>query len=89
MSRHTRRVSYLTCAAGFSPAVCARFVLACDRVGFPRRVFHTSGFNALAGHIIHPRVADAIKPDVPNDARLWHVAAVRGRAPTKAWTSPG
>jgi hypothetical protein len=64
-----------------SPAVCAWFVLACDRVDFPRRVFRTSGFNAMAGQIIHPRVADAIRPDVSNDDRLWHVAAVRGRDP--------
>ena len=30
--------------------------------------------NALAAYIIHPMVAGAVKPYVPNDVPLWYVA---------------
>ena len=75
MSQRTGSVSYLTFAAGFSLAVYAPFVLACDRGGFRSGVFRTFGVNALAAYIIHPMVAGAVKPYVPNDAPLWYVAA--------------
>jgi predicted acyltransferase len=75
MSQRTGSVSYLTFAAGFSLAVYALFVLACDRGGFRSGVFRTFGVNALAAYIIHPMVAGAVKPYVPNDAPLWYVTA--------------
>jgi hypothetical protein len=75
MSQRTGSVSYLTFAAGFSLAVYALFVLACDRGHFRIGVFRTFGVNALAAYIIHPMVADAVKPYVPRDAPLWYVAA--------------
>jgi hypothetical protein len=75
MSQRTGSVSYLTFAAGFSLAVYALFVLACDRGGFRSGVFRTFGVNALAAYLIHPMVAGAVKPYVPNDAPLWYVAA--------------
>ena len=75
MSQRTGSVSYLTFAAGFSLAVYALFVLACDRGKFQSGVFRTFGVNALAAYIIHPMVAGAVKPYVPRDAPLWYVAA--------------
>jgi predicted acyltransferase len=75
MSQRTGSVSYLTFASGFSLAVYALFVLLCDRGGFRSGIFRTYGQNALAAYIIHPLVADAVKPYVPNDAPLWYVAA--------------
>jgi hypothetical protein len=75
MSQRTGSVSYLTFAAGFSLAVYAMFVMACDQGGFQIGVFRTFGVNALAAYIIHPMVAGAVKPYVPKDAPLWYVAA--------------
>ena len=75
MSQRTGSVSYQTFAAGFSLAVYALFVLLCDlgslRVGF----FRTFGQNALAAYIVHPLVAGAVKPYMPDDSPLWYVAA--------------
>jgi predicted acyltransferase len=78
MSQRTGSISYLTFAAGFSMAVYALFVLACDLGHFQSGVFRTFGVNALAAYIIHPLVADAVKPYAPNDSPLWYVAAAFG-----------
>jgi predicted acyltransferase len=74
MSQRTGSVSYLTFSAGFSLAVYALFVLACDLGHFQSRLFRTFGVNALAAYIIHPLVAGAVKPYAPNDSPLWYVA---------------
>jgi predicted acyltransferase len=72
MSQRTGSVSYLTFAGGFSLAVYALFVLACDvgrlRVG----VFRIFGQNALAAYVIHSMVAGAVKPYVPKDSPAWY-----------------
>ena len=75
MSQRTGSVSYLTFAAGFSLAVYTLFVIACDLGGFRSRLFQIYGQNALAAYILHPMVADAVQPYVPNDAPLWYLAA--------------
>ncbi len=75
MSQRTGTVSYLTFASGFSLAVYAVFVLASDYGGFRSAIFRIYGQNALAAYILHPMVAGAVKPYVPNDAPLWYVAA--------------
>jgi predicted acyltransferase len=75
MNQRGGSVSYLTFSSGFSLAVYAAFVLASDRGGFQSAIFRTYGQNALAAYILHPMVASAIKPYVPNDAPLWYVAA--------------
>jgi predicted acyltransferase len=74
MSQRTGSISYLTFSAGFSLAVYVCFVLTCDLGRFQSRLFHTFGVNALAAYIIHPIVADAVKPYVPKDAPSWYVA---------------
>jgi predicted acyltransferase len=75
MSQRAGSVSYLTFAAGFSLAVYALFVLSSDRGSFQSDWVRTFGLNPLAAYIIHPMVASAVKPYVPNDAPLWYVAA--------------
>jgi predicted acyltransferase len=75
MSQRTGSVSYLTFGAGFSLAVYGLFLILCDQWGGQSKVFRIFGRNALAAYIIHPLVAGAVKPYVPNDAPLWYVAA--------------
>ncbi len=75
MSQRTGSVSYLTFATGFSLAVFALCVMLCDQWGAQTGVFRVFGRNALAAYIIHPLVASAVKPYLPNDAPLWYVAA--------------
>ncbi|MGA7498140.1 MAG: hypothetical protein WBX00_15540 [Isosphaeraceae bacterium] len=75
MSQRTGSVSYQTFAAGFSLAVYALFVLLCDLGSLRVGVFRTFGQNALAAYIVHPMVADAVKPYMPGDSPLWYVAA--------------
>jgi predicted acyltransferase len=75
MSQRTGSVSYLTFAAGFSLAVYALFVVACDIRGFRSWLFRIYGQNALAAYILHTMVAGAVKPYVPNDAPLWYLGA--------------
>jgi hypothetical protein len=74
MSQRTGSASYLTFSAGFSMAVFALFVRACDFGRFQIGVFRTFGVNALAAYIIHPLVAGAVKPYAPDDSPLWYVA---------------
>ena len=75
MSQRTGSIAYLTFSAGFSLAVYALFVLICDRWGWQFALFRIFGQNALAAYIIHPIVAGAVKPYLPNDAPAWYVAA--------------
>jgi predicted acyltransferase len=75
MSQRTGAASYQTIAAGFSLAVYAICVILCDNWGLQWKVFRVFGRNALAAYIIHPLVAGAVKPYVPNDAPFWYVAA--------------
>ncbi|MCI0461626.1 MAG: hypothetical protein L0Z62_32145 [Gemmataceae bacterium] len=78
MSQRAGSVSYLTFGAGFSLALYALFVLACDRWRFRLGLFDTLGQNALAAYIIHILVANTIKPYVPRDAPLWYVLGAFG-----------
>jgi predicted acyltransferase len=78
MSQRSGSISYLTFSAGFSLAVYAVFVLACDVRRFQSRAFRTFGVNALAAYIIHGLVAGAVKPYAPNDSPLWYVATAFG-----------
>ncbi len=75
MSQRTGSVSYLTFAAGFSLAVYALFFELCDRRGLQTAVFRIFGQNALVAYVIHPMVASAVKPYLPNDSPLWYLAA--------------
>jgi predicted acyltransferase len=78
MSQRSGSISYLTFSAGFSLAVYALFVLACDIGRFQSRIFRTFGVNALAAYVIHPLVASAVKPYVPSDSPLWYVMLAFG-----------
>jgi hypothetical protein len=51
------------------------YILICDRWGWQFALFRIFGQNALAAYIIHPIVAGAVKPYLPNDAPAWYVAA--------------
>ncbi|WP_240907427.1 heparan-alpha-glucosaminide N-acetyltransferase domain-containing protein [Paludisphaera rhizosphaerae] len=75
MSQRTGSVSYQAFAAGFSLAVYALFVAACDVGGLSAGVFRTFGTNALAAYIVHPMVEQAVRPYLPKDAPLWYAAA--------------
>jgi predicted acyltransferase len=75
MSQRTGSVSYLIFSSGFSLAVYALFVAACDRGKLQIGLFRTFGQNALAAYILHGLVADAVKPFAPKDAPAWYVAA--------------
>jgi predicted acyltransferase len=75
MSQRTGSIAYLTFSAGFSLAVYAIFVLLCDRWGWQFAVFRIFGQNALAAYLIHPIVAGAVKPYLPNDVPAWYLAA--------------
>jgi predicted acyltransferase len=73
MSQRSGSLTYLGFGAGFSLAVFALFVWACDGRGLRAGVFRMLGTNALAGYIVHGLAAEAIKPLVPRDAPLWYV----------------
>ncbi len=75
MSQRTGSVSYQTFGAGFSLAVYALFVLLCDQGRLRVGLFRTFGQNPLAAYIVHPMVAEAIKPYTPRDSPFWYVAA--------------
>ncbi len=75
MSQRTGSVSYLTFAAGFSLAVYALFFEFCDRRGWQTAVFRIFGQNALVAYVVHPMVASAVKPYLPNDSPIWYLAA--------------
>ena len=73
MSQRSGALTYQTFSAGFSLAVYALFVLACDRAGLTLGVFRTLGTNALAAYILHPIVCEAFEPYFPRDAPGWYV----------------
>jgi len=78
MSQRAGSPSYLVFGAGFSLAVYALFVLACDVFRFRVGVFETFGANALAGYIIHDLVGNTLGPFAPRDAPLWYALALFG-----------
>jgi predicted acyltransferase len=78
MSQRTGSVTYLLFATGFSLAVLALFVLASDLGGLRVGMFRTFGTNALAAYILHPIVAEFVKPYAPRDAPGWYVLAAFG-----------
>jgi predicted acyltransferase len=78
MSQRAGSISYLTFAAGFSLAVYALFVLACDIRHLRLGLFTTLGSNALAAYIIHNLVDEFVKPYAPKDAPLWFALASFG-----------
>lgn len=75
MSQRTGSISYLTFATGFSLAVYALFFELCDRRGWQTALFRIFGQNALVAYVIHPMVASALKPYLPNDSPFWYLAA--------------
>jgi peptidoglycan/LPS O-acetylase OafA/YrhL len=75
MSQRAGSVTYLTFAAGFSLAVYALFVVACDVGTMQIGLLRTLGVNALAGYILHDLVNEAIHPLAPRDSPLWYVLA--------------
>ena len=74
MSQRAGSLSYLTFSAGFSLAIYALFVATCDVLGWRSWLFQIYGQNALTAYLLHPLVASAIKPYVPNDVPLWYLA---------------
>jgi predicted acyltransferase len=78
MSQRAGTPAYLTFAAGFSLALYALFVLACDGYGLGLGVFRTLGTNALAAYIIHDLVGHTLSPFAPRDAPLWYALASFG-----------
>jgi predicted acyltransferase len=76
MSQRAGSASYLVFGAGFSLALFAVFVWACDEKRFQWGPLRTFGSNALAGYIIHDLVIEALKPYTPRDAPLWYVMSV-------------
>jgi predicted acyltransferase len=75
MSQRIGSVSYLTFAAGLSLAVYALFFELCDRRGWQTALFRIFGQNALVAYLIHPMVASAVKPYLPDDSPFWYLAA--------------
>ncbi|HKB06629.1 MAG TPA: heparan-alpha-glucosaminide N-acetyltransferase domain-containing protein [Gemmataceae bacterium] len=73
MSQRSGSATYLTFGAGFSLAVYALFVLACDVGGWQLGLFRTLGVNALVGYILHDLVNAAVRPFVPKDSPVWYV----------------
>ena len=78
MSQRAGSVTYLTFGAGFSLALYALFVAACDVGTFSLGVFRTLGTNALAGYVLHDLVNNAIEPLAPKDSPGWYVTAMLG-----------
>ncbi len=75
MSQRTGSVAYLTFGAGFALAVYALFFAICDGGGWQTSLFRIFGQNALVAYVIHPMVADAVKPYLPTDSPGWYLAA--------------
>lgn len=85
MSQRAGSVSYLAFSAGFSMAVYALFVWACDAAGWGWGIFRTFGSNALAAYVLHMIVGRFIDPFAPNDAPGWYVAVVGVLAVGLCW----
>ncbi len=78
MCQRSGSLSYQVFAAGFSLAVYALFVWACDVFGWRWGPFGTFGSNALAAYVIHDLVMEAMRPLTPRDAPGWFVLAATG-----------
>jgi predicted acyltransferase len=74
MSQKAGAVSYMLFGGGFSLALYAIFVAACDLGRLQLGLFRTLGVNALAGYILHDLVNATIKPFVPKDSPLWWIS---------------
>jgi hypothetical protein len=73
MSQRTGSVTYLTFGTGFSLAAYALFFAMCDVGGWQTSLFRIFGQNALVAYVIHPLVAAAVKPYLPNDSPAWYL----------------
>jgi hypothetical protein len=71
MNQRAGSVSYLLFGAGFSMALYALFVWACDARRFQLGIWRTLGTNALAGYVIHMVVGACFYPIVSRRASLW------------------
>ena len=78
MSQRSGSPSYLVFGAGFSLALFALFVYACDLHALQLGAFRTFGTNALAAYVIHDMVGDFLHPFTPRDAPLWYALAAIG-----------
>ena len=78
MSQRAGSISYQVFAAGFSLALYALFVLACEVLGWRLALLETLGANALAAYIIHDLVEHTLHPYTPRDAPLWYALASFG-----------
>lgn len=78
MSQRAGAVSYMLFGGGFSMALFALFIAACDFGRWELGLFRTLGVNALAGYILHDLVNATIRPFVPNDSPIWYVFAAFG-----------
>jgi surface polysaccharide O-acyltransferase-like enzyme len=78
MSQRAGSVSYLAFGAGFSLALFALFVMACDTRSWRVGMLTTLGSNALAGYIIHDLVIEAMRPYTPKDSAMWYALASFG-----------
>jgi len=78
ISQRSGSLTYLVFGAGFSLAIYAIFVWACDIGSLRIGILRTFGTNALLGYIIHGMVNDAVKPFAPRDAPLGYVFAAFG-----------
>ncbi len=74
MSKRAGTLSFMLFASGFSLAVYAFFVLACDLGPLRVGVFRTFGQNPLAAYIIHGLVGNAVGAFAPPDSPGWWVA---------------
>jgi predicted acyltransferase len=75
MSQRAGSPSYHVFAAGFSLALYALFVLACDVGRLRLGLLETLGANALAAYIIHDLVGNTLGPFAPRDAPWWYAVA--------------
>ena len=75
MSQRTGSIAYLTFSGGLFAGGLRAVRPLCDRWGWQFILFRIFGQNALAAYIIHPIVAGAVKPYLPNDSPAWYLAA--------------